>query len=138
MPINEESKKRKEDFIDQLIKSGINLIEIPRTRGSLFKVQQQNVYIRTTTKENQKYWYDIPLYILNKTDYLIFQTTTKYHFTLFPSSFIKKIYSFLKDSNRPNTKIFYIDWFNDKGELLTSNNYSINISQYCCCTEKKQ
>ena len=135
MPITEKSKHRKEEFIKQLIASGINLIEIPKHRGTFYKVKSHTIYLRTTTKDAPKYWYDVPSDVLIDIDYLIFQTTTKYHFVLFPKSFIKQIYNSLKDSNRPNTKIFYIDWFNDNGETLSSNNYSINISEYCCSTQ---
>ncbi|MBA4719377.1 MAG: hypothetical protein HRO68_09895 [Nitrosopumilus sp.] len=40
----------------------------------------------------------------------------------------------LKDSNRPNAKIFYLDSTNKL--IVSKPNFEEDISEYCCSTEK--
>ena len=131
MPVNPRSSARMNEFLNEL--SHHNITAIHRKR-SVYLVNGKNVSIRTTTKPGPIYWYDISKSINNDVDYIIYQMNSKYHFVLFPTSFFEPRFGSLKDSNRPNAKIFYIDWRN---RIITSKpDYEEDITGYCCSTER--
>lgn len=130
MPYNPKSKARLNEFLEQLTANGITAIH---SKQSIYTINGSNVSIRTTTKPGPVYWYDASINIINSVDYFIYQMDSKYNFVLFPASFLKEEYKKLKDSNRPNAKIFYIDW---KRKLIASKpSYEKNIEPYCCSTK---
>jgi len=130
LPYNPKSKARLNEFLEQLFSSGITAIH---SKQSIYTINGKNVSIRTTTKPGPVYWYDASIKIINAVDYFIYQMDSKYNFVLFPTSFLKEEYRKLKDSNRPNAKIFYIDWHN---KLIASKpSYEKNIEPYCCSTK---
>ncbi len=133
MPYNPQSKARLNEFLAQLTECGIVTVHV---KQSIYTINDKKVSIRTTTKPGPVFWYDASINIVNSVDYLIYQTESKYNFVLFPASFLRSEYSKLKDSNRENAKIFYIDWPN---KIIASKpSYKHNIEQYCCSTIQGQ
>lgn len=133
MPYNPESKARLNEFLAGLAECGIVTVHV---RQSIYTINDKRVSIRTTTKPGPVFWYDASINIVNSVDYLIYQTDSKYNFVLFPASFLQSEYSQLKDSNRPNAKIFYIDWPN---KIIASKpSYRHSIEPYCCSAIKNQ
>ena len=127
MPVNPRSEARMGAFLRELAKNGVHAHHLSR---SIYLVNSRKISFRTTTKPGPKYWYDISKSIMDKVEYLIYQTDTSHHFVLFPSSFFIKHYYDLQDSNRPDAKQFYIDWANKC--LISDPRIDLNISEYCC------
>lgn len=133
MPYNKQSVARLNEFLTQLAGCGIDAV---RLKQSIYTINGKKVSIRTTTKPGPVFWYDVSINVLNSVEHLIYQTDTKYNFALFPASFIKTEYENLKDSNRANAKIFYIDW---PSKLLASKpSYQQSIEAYCYSTKENQ
>lgn len=133
MPYNPQSIVRLDEFLTQLSKCGIVATHV---KQSIYTINDKKVSIRTTTKPGPVYWYDVSINVLNSVDYLIYQTDSKDNFALFPASFLKLEYGKLKDSNRQNAKIFYIDWPN---KLIASKpSYKQSIENYCYSTKEEQ
>jgi hypothetical protein len=133
MPYNPQSIARLDEFLTQLSECGIVTSHL---KQSIYTINDKKVSIRTTTKPGPVYWYDVSINVLNSVEYLIYQTDSKYNFALFPSSFLRAKYGKLKDSNRPNAKIFYIDWPN---KLIASKpNYKQSIETYFYSTKENQ
>lgn len=131
MPYNCQSVARLNEFLEQLAKCGIVAVH---EKKSIYTINNKKVSIRTTTKPGPVYWYDVSINVLNSVEYLIYQTDSKYSFALFPTSFFKTEYEKLKDSNRANAKIFYIDWTN---KLIASKPiYEQSIEAYCHSTKE--
>jgi hypothetical protein len=126
MPINQRSKARIDELLENLAR---NNIKGSLYKRSIYRLNNQMVSIRTTTKPNP-YWYDISESVMTEVDYLIYQTDSQYHFALFPSLFFKRLYNQLQDSNRPNAKQFYINW-SDK-TIESKPHFVEEIRNYCC------
>ena len=132
MPINPRSSAKMDEFLMELASNNIKAQNLTR---SIYLVNNRKVSIRTTTKPGPVYWYDISESVNNDVDYIIYQLQSKHHFALFPTSFFDKRMKQLKDSNRPNAKIFYLD---SRNKLIASKpNFKEDISEYCCSTEKR-
>jgi hypothetical protein len=119
------------ELLMELARNNINASHLSR---SIYKLNEKKVSIRTTTKPGPIYWYDISKSVMDDVDYLIYQTDSRHHFVLFPSSFFDQRYKKLKDSNRPNAKQFYINW-RDKA-IVSSPNFNEDIQSYCCSTQR--
>lgn len=133
MPYNPQSKARLKGFLAQLAVLGIAAIHL---KQSLYTINGKKVSIRTTTKPGPVYWYDVSSNILDSVEYLIYQTYSEYDFVLFPASFLNSEYEKLKDSNRPNAKIFYIDW--PRKIIASKPDYEQSIEPYCFSTKVNQ
>lgn len=133
MPYNPQSVARLNEFLTQLSECGMAAVHV---KQSIYTINHKTVSIRTTTKPGPIYWYDVSKNVLNLVEYLIYQTDSKYDFVLFPASFIKKEYEKLKDSNRQNAKIFYIDWPNKL--LVSKPSYEQSIETYCYSTKESK
>lgn len=127
MPYNPQSTARLNEFLAQLAEFGIVAV---RVKQSIYTINDKKVSIRTTTKTGPVFWYDVSINVVNSVEYLIYQTDSKHNFVLFPASFLRSEYGKLKDSNRENAKIFYIDW--PKKILASKPSYEHNIEPYCC------
>lgn len=133
MPYNPQSKARLNEFLAQLTECGIVAVHV---KQSIYTINDKKVSIRTTTKPGPVFWYDVSINVVNSVEYLIYQTDSKYNFVLFPASFLQSEYNKLKDSNRVNAKIFYIDWPN---KIIASKpSYKHNIEPYCCSAKEDQ
>lgn len=133
MPYNPQSIARLDEFLAQLTECGIVTAHVKR---SIYTINDKKVSIRTTTKPGPVFWYDVSINVVNSVEYLIYQTDSKYDFVLFPASFLQSQYGKLKDSNRANAKIFYIDWPN---KIIASKpSYKHNIEPYCCSAKEGQ
>lgn len=89
MPINIRSSARIDEFLDELERNNMKASHYSR---STYRLNQQRVSIRTTTKPGPVYWYDISESIMNVVDYIIYQTDTRYHFVLFPATYLNQCY----------------------------------------------
>lgn len=130
MPVNKNSSKRKDEFLRELERMGVEPI---RYRRETYMVNDMRVSIRTTTKPGPKFWYDVSKAIIESVEYFIYQTDSPCHFVLFPSSFLKEHYSRLQDSNRLNAKQFYIHW--SRKTLQLDSGLPLDIEKYCCSTQ---
>jgi hypothetical protein len=133
MPINPRSSAKKDEFLMELESNNIKAQNLSR---SIYLVNNTRVSIRTTTKPGPIYWYDISESINNDVEYIVYQLQSKYHFALFPSSFFRQRMNQLKDSNRPNAKIFYLDSINKL--IVSKPSFEEDISEYCCSTENEK
>jgi predicted HNH restriction endonuclease len=127
VPINPRSSARIEEFITDLSKNGAHATHQSR---SIYLINNIKTSVRTTTKTDQKIWFDVSETIIDTVDYFLYQTTSEHHFFLFPSQFFRHQYREMKDSNRAGAKIFYIDHKNKK--LFSAESFSKDISDYYC------
>ena len=131
MPFNPRSICRMSAFLDELASNNMVASHISR---STYRLRDHIVSIRTTTKPGPIYWYDISQSVMNEVEYLIYQMDSPKHFVTFPSSFFRRHYEELKDSNRPHAKQFYLNW-RDK-TIVSKPAFTAAIRQCCCSTER--
>lgn len=133
MPVNPESEARLQGLLTELAKNGVHAHHRSK---SVYCVNNQVVSLRTTTKPPPKFWYDISQTIMNGVQYILYQTDSAHHFTLFPSIFFKQHYTKLQPSNRPTARIFYIQWLQRR--LISEPELSLDISSFCCSLDPNE